>query len=99
MIKTKIKENIELKNLTTLKIGGLARFFVSADSEQTVVEAVEFAEENDLNLFILGGGSNVLISDEGFDGLVLQINLKGIEIENEDDGIVKSFGTGGRGLG
>ncbi len=79
MIKTKIKENIELKNLTTLKIGGLARFFVSAESEQDVVETVAFAEDNGLNLFVLGGGSNVLISDEGFDGLVLQINLRGIE--------------------
>ncbi|CAN5842476.1 UDP-N-acetylmuramate dehydrogenase [soil metagenome] len=85
MLKTKIKENTELKNLTTLKIGGLARFFVSAETEQDVVEAVAFAEENDLNLFVLGGGSNVLISDEGFDGLVLQINIKGIEIENENN--------------
>lgn len=89
MIKNKIKENIELKNLTTLKIGGLARFFVSAESENDVVEAAAFAEEHDLEIFVLGGGSNVLIADEGFDGLVLQINLKGIEIENESDEIVK----------
>ena len=84
LIKQKIKENIELKNFTTLKIGGLARFFISAETEQDVVEAVAFAEENELEIFILGGGSNILVSDNGFDGLVLQINLKGIEIENED---------------
>ncbi len=89
MIKTKIKENIELKNFTTLKIGGLARFFISAETEQDVVEAVAFAEENELEIFILGGGSNIVVSDNGFDGLVLQINLKGIEIENENDEIVK----------
>lgn len=89
MIKTKIKENIELKNLTTLKIGGLARFFVSAETVQDVVESVAFAQENDLNLFVLGGGSNVLIADDGFDGLVLHINLKGIEIENENDSNIK----------
>lgn len=84
LLKNKIKENIELKNLTTLKIGGAARFFVSADAEEDVSEAVAFADENELQIFILGGGSNVLIADEGFDGLVLQINLKGIEIENEN---------------
>ncbi len=89
LIKTKIKENVELKNLTTLKIGGLARFFVSAETEEEVVEAIGFAEENTLEIFILGGGSNVLIADEGFDGLVLQVNLRGIEFENETDGIVK----------
>ena len=89
MIKTKIKENIELKNFTTLKIGGLARFFISAETEEDVVEAVAFAEENELELFILGGGSNIVVSDKGFDGLVLQINLKGIEIENETVEIAK----------
>ena len=85
LIKQKIKENIELKNFTTLKIGGLARFFISAETEQDVIEAVAFAEENELEIFILGGGSNVLVSDNGFDGLVLQINLRGIEIVKEDE--------------
>ncbi|MGI9055924.1 MAG: UDP-N-acetylmuramate dehydrogenase [Pyrinomonadaceae bacterium] len=88
MIQKKIKENIELKNLTTLKIGGLARFFISAETEEDVGEAVAFAEENELEIFILGGGSNIVVSDNGFDGLVLQINLKGIEIENENGEIV-----------
>ena len=67
----------------------MARFFISAETEEDVVEAVAFAEENELEIFILGGGSNILVSDKGFDGLVLQINLKGIEIENETDEIVK----------
>jgi len=74
-----IQENIQLAPLTTLKVGGAARFFVRAETEEQVVKAFEFTEENDLRLFILGGGSNVLISDDGFDGLVLQIALKGIE--------------------
>lgn len=94
MLKNKIQENIELKNLTTLKIGGAARFFVSAETEEDVIESVKFADEHDLPIFVLGGGSNVLISDKGFDGLVLQINLKGIEIEKDDDETIISAKAG-----
>lgn len=78
----KIEENVPLAPLTTLKIGGAARFFVRAESENQVTDAFKFAEENDFNLFVLGGGSNVLIADEGFDGLVLQIALKGIVVKD-----------------
>ncbi len=84
--KYRLEESIEIQNdiplapLTTLKIGGNARFFVVAQSETQVAEAFEFAERKSLELFVLGGGSNVLISDKGFDGLVLLIALKGISI-------------------
>ena len=73
-----VQENVSLAEFTTLKIGGKARFFVSAQNETEVVEALKFAEKNAFDVFILGGGSNVLIADEGFDGLVLQIALKGV---------------------
>ena len=73
-----ILKNIPLAPLTTLKIGGLAHFFVKAESERQVVEAFEYARNERLDLFVLGGGSNILVSDDGFDGLVLQIALKGI---------------------
>jgi UDP-N-acetylmuramate dehydrogenase len=78
-----IRENVSLAELTTLKIGGKARYFCAAQNEDEVREAVEFAEQNKLQIFVLGGGSNVLIADEGFDGLVLQISLKGISIFQE----------------
>lgn len=78
--KLEIQENIRLAPLTTLKVGGAARFFVQANTENEVIEAFAWADENSIPLFILGGGSNILMSDKGFDGLVLQINLKGIEI-------------------
>lgn len=77
----KIEENIPLAQYTTFQIGGNARFFIKAETEDQVVEAFNFAEEHEFELFVLGGGSNVLISDEGFDGVVLQIALKGIEIK------------------
>ncbi len=82
-----VQENISLAPFTTLKVGGKARFFVSAETEEQVLEAIAFAEEYDLNVFILGGGSNVLIADAGFDGLVVQINLQGIETAEKDGSI------------
>lgn len=72
-----IEQNVSLAPLTTLKVGGPARFFVRASREADVVKAFGFAEGNDLEVFVLGGGSNILVSDAGFDGLVIQILLKG----------------------
>lgn len=83
-----IREHVELAPLTTLQIGGAARFFARATSENDIAEAVSFAATNALPLFILGGGSNVLIADTGFDGLVLQIAVKGVSIRREKDEIV-----------
>jgi UDP-N-acetylmuramate dehydrogenase len=82
-VKTKLelKEYEGLAPLTTLNIGGAARYFSRAETEEQVAEAVEFAAKNELKLFILGGGSNVLVSDDGFDGLVLQVALRGVSSE------------------
>ena len=71
-----LQKDIPLAPLTTLKIGGRARFFVAVHDEVEVAEAFAFAEKESLDIFILGAGSNVLISDTGFDGLVLQIALQ-----------------------
>lgn len=76
-------ENYALAPLTTLKVGGAARFFVRAENENEIAEAVDFAHKRDLPVFILGGGSNVLISDKGFDGLILKIANRGIEFLRE----------------
>lgn len=73
-----ISENVILAPFTSLGIGGKARYFVRAETEGQVTESVEFAKKNGLKLFVLGGGSNVLVSDKGFDGLVLQISLMGV---------------------
>lgn len=74
-----IKENIKLAPYTTFKIGGLARFFCAVANEGELVEAVKFAKGKDLDFFVLGGGSNILVSDDGFDGLVIKNEIKGIE--------------------
>jgi UDP-N-acetylmuramate dehydrogenase len=74
-----LPENIPLAPLTTFQIGGPARFFIEAGSAADVQEAVAFARSRDLPMFVLGGGSNLVISDSGWPGLVLKIAIAGIE--------------------
>jgi len=73
-----LTENQPLAPFTTFGIGGPARWFAQARSEADVAEACEWARGRGLPMFVLGGGSNVLISDRGFPGLVLHIALMGI---------------------
>lgn len=79
-----IREHVPLAPLTTLGVGGPARFLVDAQTEADVREALQFAHDRGLSLFVLGGGSNLLVADAGFDGLVLKVSLPGIE--RADDG-------------
>jgi len=72
------REHVPLAPYTTLGIGGPARFFAEAGAETHVMEALEFARARSLPSFILGGGSNIVVSDAGFDGLVIRIALLGI---------------------
>jgi len=73
-----IKENVPLAEYTTFKIGGPARYFCAVKNEAELLEAVKFGQDKKLPLFILGGGSNILISDSGFAGLVIKVELKGV---------------------
>jgi UDP-N-acetylmuramate dehydrogenase len=74
-----LEENVPLAPLTTFRLGGPARFFVEAKSAREVQEAVAFAESKNLPLFVLGGGSNLLVADSGWPGLVLKVAIPGIE--------------------
>jgi len=76
--KITIQENIPLAPLTTLRVGGPARFYTRAESEEHIVAAFDHATTSGLDVFVLGGGSNILVSDSGFDGVVIHIALKGI---------------------
>ena len=73
-----LQENIPLAPLTTLGVGGPARFFVAAATEKDVRDALHFADGRHLPFFILGGGSNLVVADSGWPGLVLQIALRGM---------------------
>ncbi len=91
---TKIRENVPLAPLTTFGTGGPARFFLSAETIKDVQEGLIFADRKRLAVFILGGGSNVVVSDNGFPGLVLQIVPKGIRCEADADSIRLSVAAG-----
>ena len=66
-------QNIPLAPLTTLRVGGSARYFARIETKEDLLHAVDFAHDDELPIFVLGGGSNVLVSDQGFSGVVLQM--------------------------
>jgi len=70
------EENITLANYSHYKIGGPARFFFNARTEQEVAWAVREAKKRGLKIFILSGGTNLLIGDSGFDGLIVRPEIK-----------------------
>ena len=83
-----LQENVPLAPLTTIGIGGPARFFFRAATVDDVIEALAWAREREQSVFFLGGGSNLLIADAGFDGLVVQLDLRGITVFDENAGYV-----------
>jgi UDP-N-acetylmuramate dehydrogenase len=78
-----IKENILLAALTTFRIGGPARYYVEIKNEKELDEALAWAKEKNLDFFVLGGGSNVLVNDKGYAGLVIRIKSDSIIVEGE----------------
>ncbi|MBU1557983.1 UDP-N-acetylmuramate dehydrogenase [Patescibacteria group bacterium] len=80
----KIQKNISLKEYTTFKVGGEAKYFAVINGIEDLKQAVNFAKQNSLPVFVLGGGSNLLISDEGVDGLVLKMEIKGTDFASQN---------------
>ena len=93
-MKALIQENVPLAPLTTFGIGGPARYFIDAPDEQTVLEAIHWAKEKDLPVFVLGGGSNLLVADAGFPGLVVRIGIRGVQLASENGKTVVHAGAG-----
>jgi len=92
-----LQENIPLAPLTTFGLGGPARFFVEAESASDVQQAATFAQSRNLPLFVLGGGSNLVVADSGWPGLVLKVAILGIEQRpgnNDEDKTVFDAGAG-----
>lgn len=89
-----IRQNVPLADMTTFEVGGPARYFVKIACEEDAVSALAFAGEKGLETMVLGGGSNVLISDEGFPGLVILNRITGYAVEESGDTMLVTVGGG-----
>lgn len=78
-----IFENAKLAPYTTFYIGGPSRYLIFAQDQEEVIEAIQFARQRQLPYFIFGGGSNLLICDEGFGGVAIRVETVGIDIVGE----------------
>ena len=83
-----VRDDVPLAPLTTLELGGHARHFIEAGDDQAVVEALGWAEARGVPALILGGGSNVVIADRGWDGLAVRIATRGRRFTDADGGEV-----------
>lgn len=79
----KIRKNIKLARYTTFHIGGKAQFFAEVGTVPELQEATRFAKKNKLKIFILGGGSNVLLPDKGIKGLVIKMDIHGVKFNGD----------------
>ena len=79
-----VRADVPLAPFCTLGVGGPARAYVRAASEDELRAAADWARDRALPLFLLGGGSNLLVADEGFPGLVAHVDLRGVSITEVD---------------
>lgn len=89
-----IRENISLATLTTLRVGGDARYVLECTSKEDVLEAVTFAQERELLWSVLGEGSNILASDEGYDGVVIALRIPGMDAAPSENSVLLTAGAG-----
>src|SRR4051794_30878810 len=89
-----LKEKVPLAPFTTFGVGGPAQYFTEAISEADVRDAIDFARSRDLPLFVLGGGSNLVVSDDGFAGVVLKIAIRGLDESADRDRRLFQAGAG-----
>lgn len=89
-----MRQNVELASYTTFKVGGYADYFSEPTSIEELAEAIAFAQEKGLPVFVLGGGSNIVISDEGFRGLVIRLRIEDIEYKEHDEYVEVIVGAG-----
>ncbi|HBB03040.1 MAG: UDP-N-acetylenolpyruvoylglucosamine reductase, UDP-N-acetylmuramate dehydrogenase [Candidatus Peregrinibacteria bacterium GW2011_GWF2_38_29] len=78
-----MQKKISLKNFSSFKIGGNTKYFYEAKTVLGLKKALNWAKKSKIKYFILGGGSNVLFSDDGFDGLIVKLNFNKIKVSGE----------------
>ena len=89
-----LQSDVDLAPLTTLGIGGTARWFTAAVTSDDVAAAHQWAAAQGVELFVLGGGSNLVIADGGFDGLVTHVGVRGVDFVREGNDAVVRAGAG-----
>ena len=88
------QEHIALKELTTLKIGGTARYFVAVTSRDELKEALMFAQTKNLPSFVFGGGSNLLVAEGEIKAVIIKNEIKGVEWKEEGESVLVTAGAG-----
>lgn len=78
-----VKTDVSMSTFTTFKIGGPAKYMLTIDDTDSLVAALQFLDGAGVNWFILGGGSNMLVRDEGYDGVVVQVKSQKSKIKND----------------
>ena len=94
--KEKIKYNEPMAKHTSFKIGGPAQCFINAESVEEIKQICKVASKNDINLTIIGNGSNLLVTDNGINGIVVKVNIKKFELEFSNDDVSLIVGAGNK---
>ena len=89
-----IQKKVSLADHTTLRVGGEAEYFVEVKSKEELLEALKFKKDQNLKVLVLGGGSNLLIGDNGFPGLVIKNSIKGLSIKEGEGEVEVQVGAG-----
>ena len=90
----KIRENVLISELTTMRLGGAAKYAIEIEEIADIAKAYDFAAEKNLPVYILGGGANTIGTDKGFAGVIIMNKMKGIEtvLETSDEAVVRALG-------
>ncbi len=97
--KENIKYNEPMSKHTSFKTGGKADYYITAKTEEQIKKVLEYAKSKNINIYIMGNGSNLLVSDQGYRGIILKIGLDNIKIEEKEDKIIVTAGAGTKIMG
>lgn len=90
-----IQENLRISDMTTMRLGGVARFVVDVEEVADLQKASEFIKQQELPVFVMGRGANIIGRDEGFAGIILRNRITGWEILHEDEQVLRIRAFGG----
>jgi UDP-N-acetylmuramate dehydrogenase len=82
-------ENEPMSKHTSFKTGGMADFFVTIDSITKLQFLLKFIKQENINYIIIGNGTNILVTDEGFRGIIIKLKFDNVQIEKQDDFVIK----------